>query len=89
MPKLLPTPALRVLPQLCRESSLVERACCQCHNGLAGICFAGLEVEAVELEEENANHKPRPLVATDTGQCNLLASFQRARILNSLSFPTE
>ena len=30
---------------------------------MGGVCLAGLEVEAVEFEEENANHKPRPLVA--------------------------
>jgi hypothetical protein len=41
---------------------------------LGGVCLAGREVEAVRFEEENADDKPRPLIAIDTGQRNLLAS---------------
>lgn len=44
---------------------LVERARCQSHDDLGGICLAGREVEAVEFQEEEANHKPRPLIAID------------------------
>jgi hypothetical protein len=54
-----------VFPQPSCVSRFIERACCQSHDGLGGICLAGLEVEAVEFEEENADHKPRPLVAID------------------------
>src|ERR1700675_2645136 len=57
--------ALRILPQPCGESSLVERARCQSHDGLGSVCLASLEVEAVEFQEENANHKSRPLIAID------------------------
>jgi len=32
---------------------------------LGSVFFAGLEVEAVEFEEENANYKPCPFVAID------------------------
>ena len=46
-----PPLALRILPQPCGESSLVERARCQSHEGLRGVCFAGREVEDVEFQE--------------------------------------
>ena len=32
---------------------------------MSSVRLAGLEVEAVEFEEESTNHKPRPLVAID------------------------
>ena len=36
---------------------------CQRHDSLGGVRLVGLELEAVEFEEDDASHKARPLVA--------------------------
>ena len=58
-------PAGYVLPQPCGITSFIEPARCQSHDGLGRIHLTGLEVEAVQFEEENADYKSRPLVAID------------------------
>src|SRR5580704_14752499 len=55
--------ALRIFPHPGCESSLIDRASGQIHHSLRSILFGGLEVEAVEFEKENTDHKARPLVA--------------------------
>ena len=67
-------PALHVSPQPCTIRSFIELACCHVHDGLSGIFFAGVEIEAVEFEEKNSYDKAgafvaiyKRMVANDTG----------------------
>jgi len=57
--------APRVSPQPRGVGSFIELAGCQCHHSLSGIFLCGFEVEAVEFEEEDTNHKAGALVAID------------------------
>jgi hypothetical protein len=63
----LPPPASNVGPQPSGRCSFVEGACCKIPDGLSGIFLGGLEVEAVEFEEQNPDYKTGPLVAIDEG----------------------
>jgi|SRR5271169_3543872 len=60
-----------VPPAACPEpgnvASLIERPRGQPHDGLCSVGFAGLEVEAVELEKEDTDHKTSSLVTIDKG----------------------
>jgi uncharacterized repeat protein (TIGR03803 family) len=49
---------LRLLPQPCRESSLVQRARRQSHDGLSSIRLAGLEIEAGVQGRERQSQTP-------------------------------
>jgi hypothetical protein len=51
--------------QPCRKSSFIKGARCQRQDGLGGILFARLEVEAMKFHEENTDHKPSAFVAID------------------------
>lgn len=55
----------RILTQPRRVTSFIERARRQSHDRLRRILLLGPELEAVEFQEENADHKSRPLVAID------------------------
>ena len=59
----LPPPASNVGPQPSGKCSFIERTCSKIQDGLSGIFLAGLEVEAVKFEEQNADDKSGPLVA--------------------------
>jgi hypothetical protein len=44
-------------------SGFVECACRKAQDGLSGVFLAGLEGEAVEFQEENADHETNTLIA--------------------------
>jgi len=56
-----------VFPEPDNVACLVERGCCQTYHSLRGIHFAGLEIEAIEFQEENTDHETSSLIAIDKG----------------------
>ncbi|MFZ0798671.1 MAG: hypothetical protein WAM98_12875, partial [Terriglobales bacterium] len=51
-----------ILPQPRGVTSLIKLSRRQSHDSSGGIHLAGLELEAMKLKKENANHKPRALI---------------------------
>ncbi len=73
-----------VLPQPGNIARLIERSCSKAEYSLRGILFAGLEVEAIEFQEEHADHETSSLVAIDEGMVANYARCVEGRHFNNV-----